>query len=62
MKALCKAYKAMQVRKVMLATIKWPQMCSCKKGLETEHEIELQQSKDMVAICWAQLSKLPSPE
>lgn len=37
MKALCKPYKAMQVRKVTQTMIKWPQMCSYKKGLEAEH-------------------------
>lgn len=36
-KALCKPYKAMQVREAMQTTIKWPQMCSCKKGVEAEH-------------------------
>lgn len=37
MKALCKPYKAMQVRKVMQTMIKWPQMCSYQKGVEAEH-------------------------
>lgn len=36
MKALCKPYKAEQVRKVMQTMIKRLQMCSCKKGLEAE--------------------------
>lgn len=46
MKALCKPYRAMRVRRVMLAVIKWPQTCPCEKGLGTEHEMGLQQSKD----------------
>ena len=36
LKALCKPYKAMRVRRLMLTMIKWPQICSYKKGLEAE--------------------------
>lgn len=36
-KALCKPYKAAQVRAVTLTVIRWPQVRAHKKGLEAEH-------------------------